>query len=85
METQTFYTTVGAISFTLLGLWWVVVMGREAWQINLARRRMAYAISLHFALPGAMSILSLVAPDVGLLLMIEPLRTDIPPADLPPG
>lgn len=139
METQTFYTTVGAISFTLLGLWWVVVMGRETWQVNLARRRMAYAISLHFALPGAMSILSLVAPDVGLLwrvsfvsasalglilavalvpglvtglglgltalqveaivvsilvffgvqaawiLMIEPLRTDIPPADLPPG
>lgn len=25
METQTFYTTVGSISFTLLGLWWVVV------------------------------------------------------------
>lgn len=71
METQTFYTTVGSISFTLLGLWWVVVMGREAWQVNLARRRMAYAISLHFALPGAMSILSIIAPDVGLLWRVS--------------
>ncbi len=67
METQTFYTTVGSISFTLLGLWWVVVQGRDSWRTNPSRRRMAYAVSLHFLLPGAMSILSLVAPDLGLL------------------
>jgi len=67
VETQTFYTTVGSISFTLLGLWWVVVQGRESWRTEPSRRRMAYAVSLHFLLPGAMSILSLVAPDLGLL------------------
>lgn len=64
MDTQTFYTTVSGISFTLLGLWWVVVQSREAWRQDPARRRMAYAVSLHFVLPGAMSVLSLVAPDV---------------------
>lgn len=67
METQTFYTTVRSINFTLLGLWWVVVEGRESWRADPSRRRMAYAVSLHFLLPGAMSILSLVAPDQGLL------------------
>jgi hypothetical protein len=63
VDTQAFYTTVSAISFTLLGLWWVVVQSHDAWRANPARRRMAYAVSLHFLLPGAMSVLSLVAPD----------------------
>lgn len=59
--------TVSSISFTLLGLWWVVVQGRETWRMNLARRRMAYVVSLHFVLPGVMSVLALVAPDIGIL------------------
>ena len=63
MDTQTFYVTVSGISFTLLGLWWVVVQSRETWRQDPARRRMAYAVSLHFLLPGAISILSLIAPD----------------------
>ncbi|MEO5884982.1 MAG: hypothetical protein ABIQ58_05645 [Candidatus Limnocylindrales bacterium] len=67
MTSESFYTTVSAISFTLLGLWWVVVQAHESWRLELARRRMAYAVSLHFLLPGTMSILSLVAPDVGWL------------------
>lgn len=67
MTPETFYTTVSTISFTLLGLWWVVVQGRESWRHDVARRRMAYAVSLHFLLPGAMSVLSLVAPDVAWL------------------
>jgi hypothetical protein len=58
---EAFYTTVSAISFTLLGLWWVVVQSRESWRYDLARRRMAYAVSLHFLLPGTMAVLSLVA------------------------
>ena len=33
-------------------------------------RGMAYVVSLHFALPGAMSLLSLVAPDVPALWRI---------------
>ena len=67
MDTVTFYTTVSSISFILLGLWWVVVQGREAWHTNLARRQMSYVVSLHFVLPGVMSVLSLVAPDIGWL------------------
>jgi len=67
VDLQTFYTTVSSISFTLLGLWWVVVQARPEWRTEPARRRMAYAVSLHFLLPGVMSVLSLVAPDVGLL------------------
>jgi len=70
VDTQVFYTTVSSISFTLLGLWWVVVQSREEWRRQPARRRMAYAVSLHFLLPGAMSVLSLVAPDVNLLWRI---------------
>ena len=70
MDTQTFYVTVSSISFTLLGLWWVVVQGRETWRMNIARRRMAYVVSLHFVLPGVMSVMALVAPDVGILWRI---------------
>ncbi len=70
MDTQAFYTTVSTISFTLLGLWWVVVQGRETWRVHTVRRRMSYVISLHFLLPGVMSVLSLVAPDVAVLWRI---------------
>ena len=70
MDTVTFYTTVSTISFTLLGLWWVVVQSREEWRANPERRQMAYAVSLHFLLPGAMAILALVAPEVGWLWRI---------------
>ncbi len=61
---ETFYVTVSTVSFTLLGLWWVVVQARAPLWRGEGHRRMAYAISLHFLLPGVMSILSLVAPDV---------------------
>ncbi len=67
MDVQTFYVTVSAISFTLLGLWWVVVQDRETWRMNVSRRRMAYVVSLHFVLPGVMSVLALVAPDLNIL------------------
>ena len=70
MDLTAFYTTVTSISFTLLGLWWVVVEGRDTWKMNVARRRMAYVVSLHFVLPGVMSALALVAPDVGILWRI---------------
>ncbi len=70
MDPTAFYTTVTSISFTLLGLWWVVVEGRDTWKMNMARRRMAYVVSLHFVLPGVMSALALVAPDVGILWRI---------------
>jgi hypothetical protein len=62
-----FYTTVSTASFTLLGLWLVVVQSRTAWRFDPMRRRMAYIVSLHFLLPGAMSILALAAPDQPLV------------------
>jgi hypothetical protein len=70
VDVQTFYVTVSAISFTLLGLWWVVVQDRETWRMNVERRRMAYVVSLHFVLPGVMSVVALVAPDLTILWRI---------------
>jgi hypothetical protein len=67
MDSNAFYTTVSSVSFTLLGLWWVVVQGRADWRREHWRRVLAYVVSLHFLLPGAMAVLSLVAPDVGWL------------------
>ena len=55
-----FYAAVSALSFTLLGLWWVVADRRRQWFLDPHHRRMAYVVSLHFMLPGTMSVLSLV-------------------------
>ena len=55
-----FYATVSGLSFTLLGLWWVVADRRRQWFLTARHRRMAYVVSLHFMLPGTMSVLSLV-------------------------
>lgn len=70
MSEESFYQAVSAASFTLLGLWLVVVQARPAWRFDPARRRMAYIVSLHFLLPGAMSILALAAPDQSLIWRI---------------
>ena len=74
METQTFYTTVGSISFTLLGLWWVVVQSRDAWRTDPARRRMAYAVSLHF-----------FGVNSAWIMTVEPLRVDDAASPPPPA
>jgi hypothetical protein len=67
VDTNAFYTTVSSVSFTLRGLWWIVVQARADWRREHWRRVLAYVVSLHFLLPGAMAVLSLVAPDVGWL------------------
>jgi hypothetical protein len=65
---QDFYEAGASASFTLLGLWWVVVQARRAdWRGRPGRRRAAFAISLQFALPGMMSLLSLVDPESEVL------------------
>jgi hypothetical protein len=62
MEFATFYQTVAQLCFTLLGLWWLVLQTKYAdWSHQPARRRMATNISLYFLLPGAMSLLALLA------------------------
>ena len=62
MDTSTFYATSSALCFTLLGFWWVVVEYRHA---ELTRdpgsRRFAFLVSLHFILPGLVSLASLLA------------------------
>jgi hypothetical protein len=56
-----FYLAFAPISFTMLGLWMIVVQTRHAeWRRHPESRRRAYAVSLQFALPGLMGLLSLV-------------------------
>lgn len=67
MDVPAFYGTVSGLSFTLLGLWWVACQGRSEWLERSGGQAMAYVVSLHFLLPGAMSLLAMVAPDEPLI------------------
>ena len=67
METAAFYGIVSGISFTLHGLWWVVVQSKGDWRKDRARRLLSYIVSIHFLLPGTMSLLSIIAPGVALV------------------
>ncbi|HEX2103585.1 MAG TPA: hypothetical protein VHF51_08025 [Solirubrobacteraceae bacterium] len=59
---QEFYATVAQASFTLLGLWWVLLQIRyEAWFADVDYRRAVYDISLYFLLPGMMGLGALLA------------------------
>lgn len=65
VDLSAFYAVVSGINFTLLGLWWVAV--RERAEIGVDTpfgRRMAYLVSLQFVIPGTVSLLSQVAPNV---------------------
>lgn len=58
-----FYGAFSPVCFTLLGLWLIVVQTRHGeWRHSAIHRSRAYALSLCFALPGMMALLSLVAP-----------------------
>ena len=63
MDVQAFYAVIGGVSFTLLGLWQVVVTSRRDWRLSPQRRMLAYTVALHFLLPAMMSVLSMVAPE----------------------
>jgi phosphatidylserine synthase len=61
-----FYAAFAPLSFTVYGLWLIVVQTRHAdWRRSPEHRRRAYAVSLHFAIPGLMSLLALVDPTNG--------------------
>ncbi|GAB7039530.1 MULTISPECIES: hypothetical protein [Catenuloplanes] len=65
MDVGQFYAAVAGINFTLLGLWWVAVTERRQLREGGPRvRRMAYTVSLQFLIPGALSLLAQVAPNV---------------------
>jgi hypothetical protein len=58
-----FYLAFGTVCFTLLGLWIIVVQTRHAeWRRSAVHRRRSYGISLHFSLPGLMSLVALIDP-----------------------
>lgn len=68
VDLSAFYAVVSGINFTLLGLWWVAVRERAEIGVDTAfGRRMAYLVSLQFVIPGTVSLLSQVAPDVPAL------------------
>lgn len=67
MDLSTFYALVSATSFTLVGLWWIVVERRPAWRSDPARRRLAGGTYLSFLLPGLMSLIAQVNPDNPLI------------------
>ena len=67
-----FYQAVSTVSFTLLGLWWVVVQLKYKGEEGDARRqRHAYAIALFFLLPGVMGMLSSINSDLGALWRVS--------------
>jgi hypothetical protein len=71
VDTATFYATASALSFTLLGFWWVVVeFKHEEMTVDPARRRLSFVISLHFILPGLMSLAALLTGDLPLVWRI---------------
>jgi hypothetical protein len=66
-----FYGAFAPVSLTIFGLWMIVVQTRHAeWAKSTAHRRRAYAVSLHFAIPGLMGMLSLVDPESKMLWQV---------------
>jgi hypothetical protein len=62
MDTSTFYATASALCFTLLGFWWVVVEYKhDELTTSPGSRHFTFLVSLHFILPGIVSLASLLA------------------------
>jgi hypothetical protein len=58
-----FYLAFAPLSFTVLGLWFIVVQTRHAeWSVSREHRARASIVALQFALPGLMSLLALINP-----------------------
>src|SRR5260221_11957293 len=62
MVLETFYQTVAQLSFTLLGLWFLVLQTKyQEWIGSPADRRMGTSIALYFFVPGGMSLFALLS------------------------
>lgn len=69
---QEFYATLAQVSFTVLGLWLVVIqLRRSEWRHSRSRRLGARAVAIDFALPGVMSLLVLANPESALLWRVS--------------
>jgi drug/metabolite transporter (DMT)-like permease len=65
MDQSAFYGVISAVNFTLLGLWWVAVKDRaDVVGETPSSRLTAYLVSLQFVIPGTVSLLAQVAPEV---------------------
>ena len=71
MDLSAFYSLLAGTSFTLVGLWWVVVQSRPAWRADADRRRLAAGTYISFLLPGLMATLAQISPDTPLLWRIS--------------
>src|SRR5258705_4198188 len=62
MVLETFYQTVAQLSFTLLGLWFLVLQTKyQEWIGSPTDRRMVTSIALYFFVPGGMSLFALLS------------------------
>ncbi len=62
MDIVSFYATAAQVSFVLLGFWWAILTFQfDEWMSLRARRAIAYYVSLHFVLPGIMSLVSIIS------------------------
>jgi hypothetical protein len=62
---ESFYSTVATLSFTLLGLWFVVLQLRwQEWARDARSRRTAYSVFLALLSPGILSLGSQIAVEV---------------------
>lgn len=58
---EAFYSQLAAISFALLGLWWVVVqMKYKTWTSTPGRLMTAYAVSASFVALGSLSLFAII-------------------------
>lgn len=72
MPFQDFYQTLAQISFTLFGLWIVVVqLHREQWRETRQAAAGARLLTMHYALPGVMSLLAMADPGGAVLWRIS--------------
>ena len=71
MDIVSFYATAAQLSFVLLGFWWAILTFQfDAWMAAPARRAIAYYVSLHFLLPGIMSLVSIISIETSALWRI---------------
>lgn len=71
MDLSAFYQLVAGTSFTLVGLWWVIVQQRPSWKTDPLRRRLAAGTYVSFLLPGLMATLAQLSPETPLLWRIS--------------
>ena len=74
-----FYQLLATASFTLLGLWFVVVgLSHGGWRTDPARHRYDLHVALHFLLPGATGLAAVLAGGEPLFWRAAALRPPSP-------